>query len=221
MVTTTTTRTHARTPHTHTHSAYNTPWRHSSLRYVGDGRPFWRFIVAASTGSDDPKLFEELYAYYAQPSAWRLAPGAAEALTRLRAAGMRLAVVSNFDSRLRPILDALVGPRFFDAVIVSSDVGAEKPNPVIFQAALDALQLPARDVVHIGDDRRNDVWGGRDAGVTAWLWGVDVHSFRELERRVLRGGCEGEDGEDDGPTLSPPDGASLSDTASSPSSTSS
>jgi hypothetical protein len=37
--------------------------------------------------------------------------------------------------------------------------------------------------------RRNDVWGARDAGVTAWLWGVDVVSFTQLADRLLSGGC--------------------------------
>jgi FMN phosphatase YigB (HAD superfamily) len=36
------------------------------------------------------------------------------------------------------------------------------------------------EVVHIGDDRRNDLWGARDAGCDAWLWGSDVYSFKEV-----------------------------------------
>lgn len=34
--------------------------------------------------------------------------------------------------------------------------------------------------MHVGDDRRNDIWGARDAGCDAWLWGSDVHSFKEV-----------------------------------------
>jgi FMN phosphatase YigB (HAD superfamily) len=64
-------------------------------------------------------------------------------------------------------------------------VGAEKPSPVIFEAAVSQLGVSPAEAVHVGDDRRNDVWGGRDAGVTAWLWGTDVHSFEEVARRVL------------------------------------
>jgi FMN phosphatase YigB (HAD superfamily) len=36
------------------------------------------------------------------------------------------------------------------------------------------------EAVHIGDDRRNDLWGARDAGCDAWLWGSDVYSFKEV-----------------------------------------
>lgn len=40
--------------------------------------------------------------------------------------------------------------------------------------------MKPEEVVHIGDDRRNDLWGARDAGCDAWLWGSDVYSFKEV-----------------------------------------
>lgn len=48
--------------------------------------------------------------------------------------------------------------------------------------------MPPEQAVHVGDDRRNDIWGARDAGITALLWGTDVSSFGQLAQRVLRGG---------------------------------
>ena len=141
-------------------AAFAAPWAAPGTRYDGDGRPFWRTVVATSLGLPgpaalDPALFEALYEHYARPDAWALAPGAGEALEALKAAGVRLAVVSNFDSRLRPLLHGLgVGP-LFDAMIVSGEVGAEKPNPVLFECALAALGGvdPCAAVV-VGDDRR-------------------------------------------------------------------
>ena len=59
-------------------------------------------------------------------------------------------------------------------------MGAEKPNPAIFLAACELLKVKPEEVVHVGDDRRNDVWGARDAGCDAWLWGEDVNSFLVL-----------------------------------------
>lgn len=59
-------------------------------------------------------------------------------------------------------------------------VAAEKPNPTIFLKACDLLGVKPEDAVHVGDDRRNDIWGARDAGCDAWLWGSDVHSFKEV-----------------------------------------
>ena len=106
--------------------AYNTPWGGSTIRYVGDGRPFWRHIVALSTGSEDQALFEDIYEYYARGEAWTVSPGAIEALRRLRGAGMRTAIVSNFDSRLRRILEELGVSGVFDAVAISAEVGGAR-----------------------------------------------------------------------------------------------
>eukprot|EP00258_Populus_trichocarpa_P027071 XP_024443090.1 uncharacterized protein LOC7458927 isoform X3 [Populus trichocarpa] len=58
-------------------------------------------------------------------------------------------------------------------------VAAEKPNPTIFLKACELLEVKPEDAVHVGDDRRNDIWGARDAGCDSWLWGSDVHSFKE------------------------------------------
>ena len=64
--------------------------------------------------------------------------------------------------------------------LINLQVAAEKPNPTIFLKACDLLGVKPEETVHIGDDRRNDVWGARDAGCDAWLWGSDVYSFKEV-----------------------------------------
>ncbi|PSS15721.1 Haloacid dehalogenase-like hydrolase domain-containing protein [Actinidia chinensis var. chinensis] len=165
--------------------AYEQPWGRSRLRYVNDGRPFWQYIVSSSTGCSDSQYFEELYNYYTTEKAWHLCdPDAENVFKSLRNAGVKLAVVSNFDTRLRPLLRALNCDNWFDAVAVSAEVAAEKPNPTIFLKACDFLGVKPEDAVHVGDDRRNDIWGARDAGCDAWLWGSDVHSFKEVAQRI-------------------------------------
>ncbi|KAI9082031.1 hypothetical protein K1719_035956 [Acacia pycnantha] len=165
--------------------AYGQPWGRSRLRYVNDGRPFWQYIVSYSTGCSDSQYFEELYYYYMTDKAWHLCdPEAEKVFQAIRKAGVKLAVVSNFDTRLRPLLKALNCDNWFDAVAVSAEVEAEKPNPTIFLKACELLGVKPEDAVHIGDDRRNDIWGARDAGCDAWLWGSDVHSFREVAQRI-------------------------------------
>ncbi|MEW5318542.1 MAG: hypothetical protein WDW38_009758 [Sanguina aurantia] len=166
-------------------SAYSQPWAKSALRYEGDGRPFWRRIVALSTGSDCPVMFESIYMYYTTAEAWTLTPGAVTALTQIRAAGLKIAVVSNFDTRLRPILKVLGAEHLFDAVVVSAEVGAEKPNPIIFEAACNQLRLLPEEVLHVGDDRRNDVWGARDAGIAALHFGLDIETFDDIATLLL------------------------------------
>lgn len=69
----------------------------------------------------------------------------------------------------------------------TNQVGAEKPNPTIFEAACQELGVWPEECVHVGDDRRNDVFGARSAGCYAWLWGQDVASFADVELRLLTG----------------------------------
>jgi FMN phosphatase YigB (HAD superfamily) len=73
-------------------------------RYSGDARDFWRTIVNKSLDCKDERVFEDIYQYYERSEAWTLAPGVLAAVDRVRAAGVKVCVVSNFDSRLRPLL---------------------------------------------------------------------------------------------------------------------
>ncbi|XP_024029343.1 haloacid dehalogenase-like hydrolase domain-containing protein 3 [Morus notabilis] len=165
--------------------AYEQPWGRSRLRYVNDGRPFWQYIVSSSTGCSDSQYFEELYSYYTTNKAWHFCdPEAENVFKAIRKAGVKIAIVSNFDTRLRPLLRALDCDHWFDAVAVSAEVEAEKPNPTIFLKACELLRVKPEEAVHVGDDRRNDIWGARDAGCDAWLWGSDVYSFKEVAQRI-------------------------------------
>lgn len=167
--------------------AYSKPWAKSSIRYVDDGKPFWRFIVAEATGVDNEEMFEEIYEYYARGEAWVVSEGAREALLMIRDSGIKTAIVSNFDTRLHRIVKELDLNDIFDAIIVSADVGAEKPNPMIFLEACRRLEVNPEHVIHVGDDRRNDLYGARDAGCFAWLWGEDVINFHQVRERLETG----------------------------------
>ncbi len=65
-----------------------------------------------------------------------------------------MAVVSNFDTRLRPLLHSLGLDCLFDSLIISAEHGIEKPNPRLFEAACEELGVDPADAVHVGDDRR-------------------------------------------------------------------
>ena len=94
-------------------------------------------------------------------------------LGRLREAGFKLALLSNAD-----VLDiaaytdsALSG--LFDAEIFSCDAGCAKPEPAIFQACLEALDLEARDCVFVGDGGSDELQGAKAAGLrTIFVSGV-------------------------------------------------
>jgi putative hydrolase of the HAD superfamily len=107
----------------------------------------------------------------------RPAPGALTALVRLRAAGCRLAVVSDVSLQARSLrweLDAL-GFGTFAAVVTSGDVGRCKPDPRIFATALSALGLEPREVCHVGDWWEGDVLGARAQGIRALWRRADPH----------------------------------------------
>jgi HAD superfamily hydrolase (TIGR01509 family) len=92
-----------------------------------------------------------------------------ESLRRLRAAGLRLGIVSNSDGRVEEALDASGLRDYFDVVIDSSLVGVEKPDPAIFRAALDALGIGPEEALYVGDLYEVDVVGARAAGIEAVL----------------------------------------------------
>ncbi|KAL5759544.1 hypothetical protein ACOSP7_018064 [Xanthoceras sorbifolium] len=164
--------------------AFSAPWP-EKLRYQGDGRPFWRLVVSEATGCSDDDYFEEVYKYYANGEAWHLPDGAYETIILLKDAGVKVAVVSNFDTRLRKLLKDLSVLDLFDAVIISSEVGYEKPDPMIFKAALDQMSAGASKAVHVGDDVKADKEGANAVGIDCWLWGIDVKTFSDLQNRIL------------------------------------
>jgi len=92
-----------------------------------------------------------------------------EVLQELRERGHPLAVVSNWDVSLREVLDRTGLAPLVDAVVISAELGAAKPSPRPFEAALRALGAPAADAIHVGDTHAEDVLGARAAGVTPVL----------------------------------------------------
>jgi len=102
-----------------------------------------------------------------------LFPHIADTLERLRGENLMVGMVSNtgrtWGRHLRQIQDRLGIGRFFDVRVFSDEVGARKPNPDIFRAALGELGLPPERVVHVGDDVDADVAGARGVGMRA-VW---------------------------------------------------
>jgi putative hydrolase of the HAD superfamily len=120
--------------------------------------------------SDFPKFFAELYAHFATAEPWFVYPDVLPALNRWQEQGIELAVVSNFDSRLYAVLKALNLAEYFTSVTISTEVGAAKPDSLIFTSALQKHNCLAENVLHIGDSFKADYCGARSAGLNAvWL----------------------------------------------------
>lgn len=108
-------------------------------------------------------------------------------LDALRARGVALAVVSNWDVSLHDVLDGLGWGGRFEAVVTSAEIGAAKPDPRPFAVALEALGVDPGDAVHAGDDLDADVGGARAAGVRGVLVLRDGAAARPAGVQVVRG----------------------------------
>lgn len=150
-----------------------------------DWRPYWAEVVRVATGCGSPALLDALYEYFARGDAWRVADGAEACARAVAEHGMKVAVVSNWDLRLRGTLQALGVLGWVDAAIVSAEVGVEKPHPGIFQRACERLAVEPDHALHVGDDVGDDLRGAREAGCLALLWPDEVGSFAALARRLL------------------------------------
>ena len=124
--------------------------------------------VRATTGIAE--AMTELRAYHAVHNLWERVPSEVpEVLGRLRALGLQLVVVSNANERLRVSFNRLGLSQYIDVLINSHEEGVEKPDPRLFQIALDRSEARADSTVHIGDLYHVDVVGARAAGVRAVL----------------------------------------------------
>jgi putative hydrolase of the HAD superfamily len=91
------------------------------------------------------------------------------ALEDLRARGLRLVVVSNWDCSLPTWLERAGLGGLFDGAVSSAVVGAAKPAPAVFEAGLALAGCSAAEAVLVGDSVENDVEGARAVGMRAVL----------------------------------------------------
>lgn len=115
-------------------------------------------------------FFAALYTYFKTAEPWFLYADTIAALQHWQHQGIELGVLSNFDTRLYPVMQALGLSQYFKTVTISTEVGAAKPNPAVFQAALQKHNCRPEQAWHIGDSFREDYEGATAAGLRAiWL----------------------------------------------------
>ncbi|MEW6496925.1 MAG: HAD family hydrolase [Cyanobacteriota bacterium] len=118
---------------------------------------------------DFTEFFDELYNHFATAEPWFIYPDVLPALEVWRRSGIQLGIVSNFDSRLKFVLDALNLKDLFTSVTISTEVGFAKPDPQIFITALQKHNCAPQDAWHIGDSFKEDYQGATAAGLRAIL----------------------------------------------------
>ena len=123
--------------------------------------------VLADLGYPDlpDELFRSIWRAFAERTAWHVFEEVPSALEAVRAAGIRAAVISNWLWDAPDLLHTLELARHFEALIISSRVGFQKPHPGIFEHALAVTRVAPERAVHVGDSYSADVMGARAVGI--------------------------------------------------------
>lgn len=138
---------------------------------------WWRVLVANTFLKCDgniPKdelltIANELIKEFKTEKSWMVVEGTMELITKIKAAGISVGVISNFDGSLEEILRNMNLPEF-DFVLSSYACGATKPHPHIFQYASKlAGNVKPQHSLHIGDTFELDYLGAKNAGWSAVL----------------------------------------------------
>jgi putative hydrolase of the HAD superfamily len=156
-----------------------------------DDKGWWRDLVERVLSDVAPKLnelhrdnfFGIAYEYFVKAGVWELYPEVVDVLEKL-SPRFQFAVVSNFDGRLRLILEQLGVSKFFEHVFISSELGADKPDPEIFRRALKVMRLQPNEVLHVGDDPKRDWQAATAAGLSIFKLERGQNSLRDLLKQL-------------------------------------
>jgi putative hydrolase of the HAD superfamily len=114
---------------------------------------------------DRDQWFEALHREFGRPERFRMFPEVRATLAAFKEKGIRIGLISNWDSRLEGILDGTGLSALLDLVVISSLVGYSKPHKRIFEIALEKEGLTPDQAVHVGDTYRDDIEGAKGAGI--------------------------------------------------------
>ena len=173
--------------------AFNAAWKQMPQRAAiegpreNDDKGWWRDLVNLVLGQVAPSLgeldrdnfFEIAYEHFAEPGVWELYPEVPSVLEEL-APHFKLAVISNFDGRLRLILQHLGISKYFARAFISSELGADKPDPEIYRRAIRLMKLKPNEVQHVGDDPQRDWEVASLAGLSVFQLNRPQNSLRDL-----------------------------------------
>ena len=173
--------------------AFNACWKTMAPRSAIDGprdnddKGWWRELVNRVLDRVAPRMsdldrdayFEAVYGHFAEAGVWDLYPEVIEVLDTLQGR-FQLAVISNFDGRLRMILEHLGVSKYFAHIFLSSELGADKPDPEIYRRALRLSGVRPNETLHVGDDPERDWEGATAAGLAVFRLQRRENSLRDL-----------------------------------------
>jgi HAD superfamily hydrolase (TIGR01549 family) len=154
--------------------------------------------VGVSVNAAVEAALEELQAYHRESNLWEFVPATVlPALAALRERGLKIAIVSNSNGKLRVLLDRLQLAGCVDCMLDSQDEGVEKPDPRFFELALERSGARKETTIHVGDLYHVDIVGARNARLRGVLLDEAglypdadcprVRSLTELVHRIEQG----------------------------------
>jgi putative hydrolase of the HAD superfamily len=175
--------------------AFHAAWRQMPRRPAIDGprenddkgswselvRRVFDQIAPSLSELDRDNFFEIAYEHFTEAGVWNLYSEVLDVLEQLRER-FQLGVISNFDGRLRFILQNLGISKYFAQIFISSELGADKPDPEIFRRSLKIMRLDANEVLHVGDDPERDWKAAKEAGLLVFELDRPKNSLRDLLR---------------------------------------
>lgn len=152
-------------------------------------RQWWMNIAARVYGcalddTDFLACFDALFKWFGKQEAWRIHEDFGPMLLQLREIDVKLAVISNFDSRLYNLLGAML-PGLFDVVALPGDCGAQKPQPEIFTWTASRLDVQPERMMHLGDNQEEDVAAALRTGMHALRWSFPLKGVTRAKQRLL------------------------------------
>lgn len=174
--------------------AFRAAWKAQPPRETASGprhdddRGWWKSLAISVLHASAARLpphfdedlwFDQVYARFAEPGVWALYEDVLPCLTYWKGRA-RLAVLSNFDQRLRTVLTQLGALSLFEQCLLSSEAGADKPEAAFFHHACEIMNVAPVEALHVGDDPERDWSGATAAGLNAFPLQRPQNSLDEL-----------------------------------------
>jgi len=159
-------------------------------------RAFWGGVYGAAfshLGVEDPDaaLADSLYRRFTRFESYRLFPDVVSTISWLKDAGLVVGLISNFEEWLEGMLIEMEIAPLFDVMVISGKEGVEKPDPRIFQVALERSGVAAKEAMYVGDNPRLDAEASTSVGMIGVLIdrkgrhvGFEGHRVRMLDELI-------------------------------------
>ena len=128
-------------------------------------------LLCRKLGIEDgaERIARRVYEEFGDPARWCAYSDVEPAFARLKARGLTIGIISNWDGRLEGLLGGLGLGGYIDTVLSSASVGLHKPDPRIFELGCERLGVVPSEAAHVGDHHYADIVGAEAVGMTPVL----------------------------------------------------